>query len=250
MSSINPIHTSCKDCVFSLYDNITQTDCALNYISKYREKNVEILEAYDDQKEFYIINDKKCLGYRENKWFEKFSMENATIEAKIEKFRETNYIDYLMLIDLKNFDGKKFDRLKDAVKSCDIKPKKMIFVRYQSCKIFHFDKIKEFFDNIETNCKWRIQTMVDDSLTNADILHNVVNLNKGYRFVVSINNFTNDINNIINKANSIVYDELDHLTAIRNTDSSAVLFSAPSYRWSIVVQQKSILDDENNYIVI
>ena len=53
MSTVNTIHTPCKSCVFALYEDKTQTDCGLNYISKYRQKdNVEVLEAYDNDKEF------------------------------------------------------------------------------------------------------------------------------------------------------------------------------------------------------
>lgn len=113
MSSISQIHTSCKNCVFSIYSDITQTGCALNFLSKYKEKNTEILEAYDEQKEFYIINNKKCLGYREDGWFKQFDMVGSTTDEKIKKFKETNYIDYLMLIDLKKFDNKKFEQLKE-----------------------------------------------------------------------------------------------------------------------------------------
>lgn len=250
MSQITPIHTSCKNCVFAIYDGITQKDCGLRYLSKYREKDIEILEAYDEQKEFYVINNKKCIGYRENKWFDKFSMQNATMEEKIKIFQENNYIDYLMVIDLKNFTNENFESLKYAITECHIKPKKIIFIRYQSNKIFHFDKIKTFFECLKTNCKWRIQTMVDDSLKSSDILRNVVNLNKGYRFILHINNTSNDINKIINTANKIVYKDLDPITAIRNKDNSIVLFSAPSYRWSLVVEKKNMLDNESNCMIL
>ena len=62
MSTINAVHTPCKNCVFAIYDNITQTNCALHYLDIYRDKDIEILEAYDNDKEFYIINNKKCIG--------------------------------------------------------------------------------------------------------------------------------------------------------------------------------------------
>ena len=85
MTSIPAIHTSCKKCVFAIYDNITQTGCHLDYIAKYREKNISILEAYDEQKEFYVIGDKKCPGYREDSWFKD---NNLTIEEKIDKIKK------------------------------------------------------------------------------------------------------------------------------------------------------------------
>lgn len=250
MPSISQIHTSCKNCVFAKYNDITQIDCELNYIQKYKDKQIEILEVYDIEKEFYVINNKKCLGYRENKWFEQYNLQDSSIDKKIEKFKESNYINYLLLIDLKNFDLSDLNELGKVIQQVSIKPTKIIFVRYQACKIFTYEIIKQFFEQTQINCKWRIQTMVDNSLENKHILHNVVNLNKGYRFILSINNKTNDIESLINNANKIVYEDLESFIAIKNKDGSSILFSAPSYRWSMVVEKKNILDDEKNYIVI
>ena len=56
METIKPIHTPCKDCTFAIYEGKTQNGCHLNLLEKYKNKNLEILEAYDEQKEFYIIN--------------------------------------------------------------------------------------------------------------------------------------------------------------------------------------------------
>lgn len=250
MSSISKIHTSCKNCVFSTYEGITQKGCSLNYISKYKEKNTEIIEAYDEEKEFYIINDKKCLGYRENKWFVQYDLEHASLEEKIKKFEELNHIQYLLMIDLKNFNIESLETLKNSLRDCIIKPEKIIFIRYQSSNLFPYDILKKFCEDAQIKGKWRIQTMVDDEMSSMDILHNTINLNKGYRFILSINNPTTDINNIIIKADTIVYKDLDSIVAIKNNDKSAVLISAPSYRWSIVVERKNVLDDENNYITI
>lgn len=250
MSLINQIHTACKNCVFSLYSDLTQTGCSLNYIDKYRQKKEEILEVYDEEKEFYVINNKKCLGYRENKWFEQYGLEHASLSDKIKKFNELNHIQYLLLVDLKEFSAEDLDTLKNAIINCNIKPDKVIFIRYQSSTLFHYNKIKQFFESTSLNCKWRLQTMLDDSLANKDILHNVVNINKGYRFIVSINKPIKDINSIVKKANSVVYEDLDNFVAVANQDRSIILFSAPSYRWSIVVEQKNILEDEENYIIV
>lgn len=250
MSSINQIHTPCKDCVFAKYDNITQVGCELNYINAFKSKNVEILEVYDKEKEFFVINNKKCLGYRENKWFNQYGLEHASLDEKIKKFHETNHLSYLLVIDLKNFDDASFFSLKNQILNCSIKPQKIIFIRYQSINNFHFNKIKHLLDEANIDCKWRIQTMVDESLNEKDILHNIVNINRNTRFISYISKPNNELSQVVDKANIIVYNDLDFFTAIANSDKSIILFSAPSYRWSIIMEQKNILDDENNYIMI
>jgi len=250
MSTINPIHTTCKNCVFAKYEDITQIDCHLDYISLYKTKNIEILEAYDDDKEFYIINNKKCIGYRENSWFEKKQLNHLSIEEKINKYKESNYLHYLLVIDLKKITDNDVKELTTILHNLTIKPSKIIFIRYQQDdKKLPYNLIKEIIENAGLKCKWRVQTMLFDKKY-EDILHEVVNLNKKYRFILSTTSINNDINNIVNHANSIVYEEMDRFIAIRNSDKSAILFSAPNYRHSLLIEKTDILQDNSTHIII
>lgn len=59
---INPkVHTPCKKCTFAQYDGITQTGCYINKLSQFDASNV--VECYDNEQEFYVINNKICLYY-------------------------------------------------------------------------------------------------------------------------------------------------------------------------------------------
>ena len=100
---IDSIHTSCKDCVFAIYEDQTQTGCSMSMIEKYKAKNCEIIEAYDDDKEFYIINKRKCINHRKESWFKQFENSDNSLEYRIEKTNASNKINYILLIDLKLF---------------------------------------------------------------------------------------------------------------------------------------------------
>ena len=50
LSETSPIKTSCKECVFAVYEGDTQTGCEFNRLDK-----LPHFEAYDDQKEFYVV---------------------------------------------------------------------------------------------------------------------------------------------------------------------------------------------------
>lgn len=54
--------TSCKLCHFAKYEGITQTGCMLGRIDKFRNHS-EVIEAYDHDKEFYVIKDRLCNTY-------------------------------------------------------------------------------------------------------------------------------------------------------------------------------------------
>ena len=65
---ISKIHTPCKYCVFAIYDENTQTDCAIKELNYYRQHGAEIIEVYDNDKEFYVINGYRCLYHRNHNW--------------------------------------------------------------------------------------------------------------------------------------------------------------------------------------
>lgn len=72
--------TSCKDCVFAIYENNTQVSCGFDRINKFKDS---VIEAYDDDKEFYVIK-KFCNLYRNNKWNNGVpDKEKAKIESSI-----------------------------------------------------------------------------------------------------------------------------------------------------------------------
>lgn len=63
---MNEIYTSCKDCCFTICEDGTQTGCDLDKLDTFKE----VIEAYDDDGEFYIIKDEVCSYRREQKWKE------------------------------------------------------------------------------------------------------------------------------------------------------------------------------------
>ena len=163
MSQINIIHTPCKKCVFAKYNNNTQTDCHLGYISLYKNTNIEILEAYDEEKEFYIINNKKCIGYRENGWFEKRNLQDLSIEEKVIKFKENNFLHYMLCVNLENFTEQTLLSFGSELSQLSIQPRKIIFIRYQNHDIkFSYDLIQKVLEEAKFKDKWRIQTMLID----------------------------------------------------------------------------------------
>jgi hypothetical protein len=252
MSNINPIHTPCKKCEFAKYNENTQTDCHLNLIYKYKNKNTEILEVYDNDKEFYVINGKKCFGYRESSWFDKKNLGHLSLDEKIEYIQKHNFIQYLLVVDLKEFTtDQDLEMLKFQLCSLVIKPKKIILIRYQNDDKRHdFDNLKRLLEESNLGCKWRIQTVIEDK-NYLDNLHESINLNKKYRLVCAVmGNKCDNLNNIITKANSLIYDELSHFEVLSNKNKNILMFSAPNYRYSLFIEKINILDTEERFIIV
>jgi len=245
MTNIPAIHTACKKCVFAVYEDITQTECYLGYISKYRDKNISILEAYDDEKEFYVISDKKCPGYRENSWFKNADL---TIQQKAEQILKNNHINYLMVINLKDIEVSDFHNTINDILQLDFKPSKIIIVRHtDDHKKFPFDVLKSSLDKL--NILWKIQTMIDKDSLWGDILHGVSVTNSQYRFICGIIKYTKDISKIINKANSIIYDDLSTFNILSNNNRDVIIYAGSVYRYSNF-HGYDILNDEKAYQII
>lgn len=245
MSTINPVHTSCKSCVFAEYAGITQNGCAVGYLDKYRNKNIEILEVYDNEKEFYVINNKKCIGYRSSGWSSALSF-----QEKIKKFNDQNHLHYLMIVNLNQFsDDKSVDALIKSLLEISIKPKFIVFIRHQNNKNHPYEKIQTIITDSNVNCRWRIQTVLEVDKSFHDILYENLRSEKKYRFAMVVNGST-DLNSIVNRANQIVYENMDSFMVLSNSNKSAMLFSIINYRYKIVVEKKCLLDDESLITII
>ena len=67
------IKTSCQKCVFSTTNGITQDGCYLGRIDKLLALGVEIVPAYNEDGEFYVLNNYLCTAARQRSWLENVS---------------------------------------------------------------------------------------------------------------------------------------------------------------------------------
>lgn len=246
-SKVESIHTCCKNCVFAKYENITQIGCHLDYIQKYKDLGAEILEAYDQEKEFYLINNKKCIGYRENKWFNDNSL---CLEDKIAIYNEKNKLSYTMVINLAPLSVDDLNHILAQINN-DLPPQKIIIIRHRDNDLkFSYDKIKSMLDEHQIKCTWRIQTMVDDTIPYDAILHHISMHNYNSRFIMSVTNPTDRITDIVVKADTIVHRELGNFVIIANEAKSAIIYCGSVYRYAFLVNEEKVLDKEDNYLFI
>ena len=77
------ITTSCSDCIFADYDGKTQTGCKVNRIEKLKARGHQIIEAHDDDREFYVIKS-VCSSYRKDEWGEAFTDHVTQLQKELE----------------------------------------------------------------------------------------------------------------------------------------------------------------------
>ena len=247
---ISAVHTPCKKCVFAEYTDKTQTDCHLDYINKYIKNDVKIFEAYDEEKEFFIIDGKKCIGYRENKWFEKRNLGDVSIQDKIANYKASNYAHYVAVINLKDLDLKQLEKICHNIKACQIKPQKIVLIRHlDENKGFHYKDIENIFNAIDIDYPWRIQTMLDEELPYEYVLYDIIKNNKSCRFLLSIAEDSDILDKLVCDTNKRVYEELDNFCACGNSSKKIVFYSSTVYRYAFETG-KDILNDTELYTVV
>jgi hypothetical protein len=251
MSYINSIHTNCKKCVFSIYEGDTQTECALKYLDIYRSKNVEIIEAYDEEKEFYVINNKKCIGYREPSFFNRLNMSSSTLEDKIVKYNQLNCINYFLILDTKTMSVDEFEKSLRDISTLNIKPSKLIIIRYvNKQKDLAYSIIEDMLKKYSlVNMPWRINTILDEDMSIENILYGIITQNNKSRFVAYSKNSCDTLNSIIDKANSVVHKDLGQFNILCDFNKNNLIFSVGIYKYAMF-NGENILDQEAYYTII
>lgn len=249
---ISRVHTPCKNCVFAEYQENTQIGCYTGYLNKYKDAKVEILEAYDEEKEFFIINDRKCISYRENKWFDKYEIANASIEDKVAKFNELNKIHYCLAINLLKINTiEELSNIINAINIAKIKPKKIIIIRFpHHAKKFSYDTIRDLLKNIDSHIEWRIQNMMKNDEPEEYIIYNVSINNKKQRFICYINGYTESLDDIVSKANDMVCNTFEFFSVISDRENKCMLYSGSLYRYSLVEYKANILHNKEKFLIV
>jgi hypothetical protein len=85
------IKTSCRKCVFAIFDNNIQTGCKFNRTDIFRQKN-KLYEIKEDDNLFFII-DTMCNTCRDVKWADKYEDPMNQVKKEIEPKIHTFIVD-------------------------------------------------------------------------------------------------------------------------------------------------------------
>ena len=108
--------TSCKNCCFATYDGDTQIGCGAERLEKFRNNGIDVLDVYDDDKEFFLVKDKICVYYRSPEMFQEQP------EDLLEVVKQQLLIPYHMILFLRDKDS--LEDLNQRI--CEINKQKMI----------------------------------------------------------------------------------------------------------------------------
>lgn len=248
MSEINAIHTPCKNCVFAQYEGITQKSCAMDLIEKYQNvETIEILEAYDDDKEFFVINNKKCFSYKEEKYFASKNMAESTLEEKIAYIKDITKIKYTAVINTKNQNIEYLISVLESLSKAEVPPIHYTVVTFDENSIDIGD-IHQVVKKVKA--KWKIKKVANSDEDFLYTVHQIVGLGaEKSNFTLSINNDYTDTDKVVNKANQMVHDTFEFFSVISNKNKSILLFNNSVYKAGLQ-NAYDIIAEEESYIIV
>jgi hypothetical protein len=215
------IKTSCKNCLCSIYEGKTQTGCSFNRIEKFKES---VLEAYDDEKEFYVI-ERFCNYYRNPKW------NGGTLD--IEKIKSESAISFDVIIDCNNLDTDiDTDNLISILNNLNYYSNKINVVLAHSHLSSRDIRKNVFKIFCATKCT------ISEAIDLNEYVHNMIwSSNSTYHIIVDISN-KSELSQLY-KLNGIINDDIKQATLF-NLSTSKVISN-------MVYKIESSINNETNY---
>lgn len=159
--------TPCKNCIFAEYDNLTQTGCSIGKIDSFKKAGIEVVEAYDEEKEFFVIKGHKCMFGRTKAWGDE--NEKDTWAEKIEKEIEMPY----QAIVIATNDSKKLTKTINSLLAQKIKPRHITIIRpVAKIKKNKIEDIRPLLN--KSGIQWRVETIIDSSFNYKQMVDLVV----------------------------------------------------------------------------
>lgn len=248
--SINKIHTPCKKCVFADYTENTQTGCFLGLIDNYRHTDfIEIIEAYDREKEFFIVSGKKCFGYKEQKYFDSRDMQNSSIEEKVAYMKKISRMKYIAIVDCLDRTPDELLEVVAEIKKADVLPDTILVVILEGGD-YPYSEYFKALNKSNIGTKWKIKGNLYKEQDFFTTVHQTINLGaEQCNFILSVGKNYNKVKEIIDHANDLVYNEYKTFSVISNESKDTIIFNKYVYQAALVANG-DIITDYQEYIII
>ena len=178
--TVAPLHTSCKECIFASYnpikingDKSEQDGCnigrlipAFNEVPvKHVDPNIDIVEVYDDEQEFFVINNLKCHYKRTASWGNKIDKNSWQ-----ERVYAENRLKYQSII-FANNDIQNLIDTTTALTQQLIPPQYITIVRKPDNTV-RPSIISDYLNTIEL--PWGIENVIDSEIDNTKVVDSIL----------------------------------------------------------------------------
>jgi|688.fasta_scaffold02596_21 hypothetical protein len=226
------IKTSCKDCIFAIYEDKTQVECSADRIKIYKDKD-RVIEAYDNDKEFYTI--KEFCNYKR-----KATWNNG--EPNLDKVYNEISSSFDIVIDCENLDEERKNYINKILERLNYNPEKTKITLY-----YPITQDRKYTKNtLELLCIYQPKywTTVSSCLDKKEFVEDYLANKVRATYFLYINNTTkhNVDLSVLEHINLKINKELDKILVAENNEA----FIVSSHLYKINRISKDITDIEQN----
>tara|TARA_R110002110_G_scaffold37253_6_gene123267 strand:- start:6082 stop:6978 length:897 start_codon:yes stop_codon:yes gene_type:complete len=204
--------TSCKNCVFSIENEEgNQTGCKLGRIEKYRERGVTIVEARNEESEFYGI-ETWCNAYRGEPWGIANKDEDLISLVKLET---TPNVSFIVLVK-DSVDG--FEKTIDSILNQNEAKTARIVVAHggREADVDYLELIHKCNDLLGGKIDYKVQNLMPDMSQEEIIDEAFDNLVNGYYSIVECGKEVPE--DLIQVLHRNLHDELKNVGLVKAHD--------------------------------
>lgn len=175
---ISPNHTSCRDCVFATYEGKTQVGCSFGSRTALYAERGRLVEAYDETKEFFVVNNTRCVAHRTKAWADKQGGVTLADAARAELQQKVDFL--IPLHDPVNWDD--ISLTLNSLRRSSVPPNSVTLINLQ--KQFRVPELHARLRQVADGLNWFLSDPREDYITDGRAVDLAVTKLKGHFYSV------------------------------------------------------------------
>ena len=215
MTEVSAISTVCKNCLFAIYNDNTQIGCKFNRTDTVNNHPIyELIDAKDEDKEFYILNNHICPYQRTDSWIHSNAKD---IIAEVEK---EVYMPWAAILFYRHNGVSSVEERITELKSQRIPPKVVTLVI--DAQDINPDNFKSLYQMMDDNFDlWYLQRVIQQDLPDrftADLCFDKMKKNRFMFYSYFESTQSIDLN-YYDKIHKFVIDDMNTYGIIKHKDN-------------------------------
>lgn len=203
------IITSCKDCCFAKYEELTQTGCELDNIYKINKESFgSVIEAYDEDREFYVLK-RRCFQHRSSEW-KSLAKDNWKALLEFETRVTIHFIIFATTA----------ENLLKTLKSISNQTQKTVLltvIKKLNCNLTIQD-ISKIVKDSGINIKWKVKHLLTD-MEDSQAINQATKGLKASVYISSYDEYEFD-SSVVELINNIITDDYKQFVLINIQDTA------------------------------
>ena len=217
--------TACKYCIFSEKQGNLQTGCKYGNLEKFKNAGCEIIEAEDQDEQFFVIKNRLCMALRRSPWGESLSDEEKI--NKVRKDITTRITCILVVKETENNIENIVKTFKSAIAQ-KIKFQNIHFILEKKSSI-KIGSLMNAIKPIECDIQWFVKQMVHDDFSFKDGIDEIVEKEKSVFSAIFFSGFSipEDFVQSIDKS---INDDLNRFIMLKPYKENGLVFQNKSFK--------------------